>query len=694
MKQNPIYTWKRAPFIRMMAPLLAGIVFQRILNIYIEITWTCILLSSACLCFFSYLKLRTKFKWYWTSGIFIQVIFFSLGALLLHYRDISNSGFFIGKHYTDKAVLLLQIEEPLSEKPNSFKAVASLHWMANGFTSQKVKGNVIIYFKKNKFIRQQVAYGSRIIVLKGLERIRNSGNPGAFDYETYCHFQDIYYQVYVDSTSFTLLKENHGNLFNKILYKGREKVVDIIRENIKGDKEAGLAEALLIGYKDDLDKSLVQAYSNMGVVHIVAISGLHLGLIYWLLGLMLKPLEKKKSLRWLQLLLFISGLWLFSLLAGAGPSVVRSAVMFTFIIIGKGFSKKAIALNSLAASAFLLLCYNPYWIWDIGFQLSYLAVWSLIVFMQPIYRLVFLQNKILDVVWQMNAVTISAQILTVPVSIYYFHQFPNLFLLTNMIAVPLSSIIVVGEIFLCCGSFFPYLPLHIGAILKYLILLMNGFVLSMDRLPFALWTGILINFSQVLLLYTAIAFFTGFIAYRNKKHFVSFLLTLLIFACISFWSNWNAKQQCIIIVYNAGRFTAIDFVEGKRTFFVVDSELIDNKNMIDYQVNPSRSLFRIQQIENIEKSSGKNEFVFGNQEIFMADGRAISNAGTFLDLLILASNKPLNPDDFLKHHICKRVIADASISVRNTASWREACIKRKILFHSVRESGAFLLRIN
>ena len=156
----------------------------------------------------------------------------------------------------------------------------------------------------------------------------------------------------------------------------------------------GLAEALLIGYKDDLDKTLVQSYSNTGVVHVIAISGLHLGLIYWLLLMLFKPLQKRK-LKWLRPVFILTGLWLFSLLAGAQPSVLRSAVMFTCIVLGDSFARKSSIYNTLALSALLLLCINPYWLWDVGFQLSYAAVLSIVIFMQPIYNWFYIKNKVL-----------------------------------------------------------------------------------------------------------------------------------------------------------------------------------------------------------------------------------------------------------------------------------------------------------
>src|SRR5207249_5898697 len=171
------------------------------------------------------------------------------------------------------------------------------------------------------------------------------------------------------------------------------------KKYISGEKEQGLDEALLIGYKDDLDKNLVQAYSNTGVVHIIAISGLHLGLIYWLLLLLTKPLKRRKKFNWLRLLLIISSLWLFSILAGGQPSVLRSALMFTVLAFGEVVLRRTNIFNSLAASAFVLLCINPFWLWDVGFQLSYAALLSILIFFKPVSNWFYFNNKIVSFLW-------------------------------------------------------------------------------------------------------------------------------------------------------------------------------------------------------------------------------------------------------------------------------------------------------
>jgi competence protein ComEC len=182
--------------------------------------------------------------------------------------------------------------------------------------------------------------------------------------------------------------------------------------------------------------------------------------------------------------IIISGLWLFSLLAGAQASVLRSAVMFTCIVLGKNFLRSSSIYNTLAVSAFMLLCYDPFWFWDVGFQLSYAAVLSIVIFVKPIYNWFYIRNKILDFIWKLNAVSIAAQLLTTPFSLYHFHQFPSFFLLSNFAVVPLSSIVVLGEIFLCSTFFFPFVASISGKLLSKFIWIMNSYIERIEALPY------------------------------------------------------------------------------------------------------------------------------------------------------------------------------------------------------------------
>ena len=464
---------------------------------------------------------------------------------------------------------------------------------------------------------------------------------------------------------FIILDKKKQSLFGRILFPIRKKVLSVLRTNIPGEKELGLAEALLIGYKDDLDKTLVQSYTNTGVVHIIAISGLHLGLIYWLFVQVLKPLKRRKISKWLNPVIIISGLWLFSLLAGGQPSVLRSAVMFSCIVLAGSLSRKTSIYNTLAFSAFVLLCINPYWLWDVGFQLSYVAVLSIVIFMKPIYNLFFIKNKILDLIWKLNAVTIAAQLLTMPFSIYHFHQFPNFFMLTNFVAVPLSSIIVLGEIFLCAVSFIPFLALLAGKIISWLIWVMNSYIEKIESLPFSLWDGMQINIEQTVLLIIAVAGFGYWLLEKQKAGAIAAVIGVLLFISLRSSSFYQAYHQKKLIVYNIPRHQAIDIINGRDYFFVGDCDILSDDFVRNFHLKPSRVLHRIEPVDQLrDLSEQENLMQYGSKKILLIDKNyefGSLDAKIPLDILVVSKNPKLYFSSLTRAFNIRQVVFDGSV---------------------------------
>jgi competence protein ComEC len=504
--------------------------------------------------------------------------------------------------------------------------------------------------------------------------------------------------VYLKPGEFELLTSKKEKWFRKFIYSTRDNVLTILRKYIRHEKELGLAEALLIGYKNDLEQSLVQSYTNTGVVHIIAISGLHLGLIYWLLGILLRPLQKSKRLKWVRPLLIITGLWLFSLLAGAQPSILRSALMFTFIVLGDTFLRKTSVYNTMAVSAFVLLCINPFYLWDVGFQLSYAAVLSIIIFMRPVYNWFYIPNKMLDFIWKLNAVTIAAQVLTVPVGIYHFHQFPNLFLLTNFVAVPLSSIILLGEILLCCMAVIPPLATVTGKLLSFLIHIMNSYIEKIETIRFSLWDGLQISMAQALLLFVLSASVSYWLMEKQKKGLIAGLGALLLFICLRTWSFTESEMQQKIIVYNVPQKRAVDFINGRNYFFAGDNELLEDGFARNFHLKPSRILFRIndsQQPANL--TIYENYARFLNKNILLIDQTIDFEPAAnklVVDLVVISKNPKLYIRNLSKTLDIKQVVFDGSVPFWKTVYWKRDCDSLNIPWHDVSTQGAFVMRLN
>jgi competence protein ComEC len=518
--------WKKAPFIRLLIPLAAGISIQFFLPITKSLNGLILILSISILLFSLLVPVKSLFGRSRITGLAIHIVLLSLGRLLVVLNQDEPPVFPAAPR--EPHPLIVRLESDPVHRTASDRALAILRYACTGHACRRLKGKVFIYFRKER-LPQGLHAGSLILFDKPLQPIENTGMPAGLDYRQYCRIRHIGARVFLGPGDFMLIGEEREGVFRSILLSWRKKIIAVLRCYVPEKTENGLLEALMIGYTEDLDRALLQSYADTGVVHIIAISGLHLALIYQVLQLLLK---RMKGWKWLKLVVLLGSLWLFSLLTGASASVIRSAVMFSFLLLARHFSRETNLYNSLAASAFLLLCFDPYWLLDTGFQLSYAAVLSLAVFLEPVRSWFQLQNRLLNGLWQSASVSLSAQVLTTPVSLFYFHRFPNYFLFTNLVAVPLSGFILINGLVLCLLSFSPTLAGMAARPLGWSIWLLNGFVKYMAGLPGAISDQLAVDGWQVLLLYSLIG--SGWIFFRTggKKWLFAALVSICLFLLI------------------------------------------------------------------------------------------------------------------------------------------------------------------
>ena len=691
--------WKKAPFIRILLPIILGITAQ----FYFTLTLIYILFFSGFsivfFLLFSVIPLAYRYTYQWLQGLIIFIIIFFAGMLLVYQKDIRNDKKWFGHLLNDSSTLTVKINEPPVEKDKSFKVEGIVESINNTGINKEVDGKILIYFSKEDSL-QLPKYGDKILVAAGLQLIKNAGNPGSFNYSRYMAFQQTFYHVFLNKNKWVLLPAHKENVLYAFVYKARSGVINILQEFIKGsNKVTGIAEALLIGYKEDLDKDVVQAYSNTGVVHIIAISGMHLGLIYAVLVWIFLRLPLIKRNATIKVIIILSCLWLFSLLTGGSASVLRSAVMFTCILIGKEFFKQASIYNSLSASAFLLLCYNPFLLWDVGFQLSYCAVVGIVWLQKPIQNLYYSKHKILRYLWQMCAVTISAQILTLPICIYYFHQIPVLFLFTNLICVPLSTVILFAEILLIILSGVTLIASFMGKFIYVLTWSMNFVIDKCNDLPFSLIDKIYATPVTTGFLYAFVfTIVTGLLHY-NKKLIKLSLLYFSIFSAIWSYGKFTLIQQKKIIIYNVSRHTAIDFVAGNKYFFVGDDAIKEEGALQNFNLKPARVLLQMNESSDTLISLKKSKYVwqFYNKRIMIID-TALSfiplQKKLELDVLLITKNANVDIAVITSSITPRSVVFDASNSLWKIAQWKKQCSLLHLPCFTTAEQGAFILDAN
>ena len=633
------------------------------------------------LCFW-WLPIGLRFRLRSASGMAIHLLFFGLGGLLATAKNISNHSLWLGKMHQYDAVLLVIEEEPV-ERPQSFKAQATVAAVYRQGRRLPATGGVLLYFREGS--AAGIHYGTQVLVRDTLPLIKNAGNPGGFDFQQYSLFNGRSHQRWLNTTDFVVLPQPKTRWLYAMLNRVREWVLHMLRTYIPGKREQSLAEALLIGYKAHLEQDLVQMYSNTGVVHIIAISGMHIGFIYLLLLFVTKPLQRRHT-SWLRMLLIIAVLWLFSLLAGGQPSVLRSAVMFTLIGVGTVLSRNSNMFNTLALSAFALLCINPFWLWDVGFQLSYAAVLSIILFYQPVYNLLFFRHKVFDYLWRMGAVSVAAQILTLPLSIYHFHQFPTVFFIANVVAVPLSTAALAGAALVCFSAPLPVVAAIVGKLTAWLIFALNWCVEKLNAFPFAVWNSLYISVPQTLLLYCIITALALWFWLRAQKFLVAAGVGALLFVGLRTASFLKANDQRKLVVYNISKHTAIDIFQGRAVYFFGDAHLLEDGFLRNFHLQPSRIKNRMQSLQVWSRP----HFTLWGQNISVLDSTTASLPARTIHLLVVTHKTNVDLQKLFQQHQPRRIVIDSSVPVYQKKLWQQAALAAGVPCHSTTDSGAFV----
>ncbi|MBV7528872.1 ComEC/Rec2 family competence protein [Chitinophaga sp. sic0106] len=529
-----------APFIRLIIPFTAGILLQYYLdmNVYAFLLVIPLLIFS-----WLYQRLRPdqRFRLRAWQALLLWLFLFFVGAFRLYMANLLHHPASYPQFYTQGDIIQLEITEPPQVKTNSISGVAHLKYILHNGQIISPKGKINLYADKR--LKDSIRWGSLLYTNNTLMPMRNQPES-SFDYQRYCADRGIYHQVYIPFSGYHPVGLAPVNGIRLFLHRAAGFCTATFNRYVGPGPEAGMAAALLIGDRQGLDKDLVKDYSNTGIVHVIAISGMHLSLLYASLLLALSWLPAGQRGDLLKAVLVLLFLWGFTFLTGASASVLRAAVMFTATTLGQFvLARKSNIFNSLAASAFILLAVNPYLVMDTGFQLSYLAVLSIILFQPKIYAGLHCKNKWLDYLWQMAALTLAAQLLTTPLCLYYYHQFPTWFLLANLVAVPLSTIIIYGEILLLLVVPVPLLAGWLGRGVHGLIWLMDLLVKWIGELPLALITNIPCNKLMLVLLYLALAAMALYWYHRFREARLAMICCLNFTLLVLLYLQWHPVSK-------------------------------------------------------------------------------------------------------------------------------------------------------
>ncbi len=683
------------PFFRLLIPLIAGIIFFYIFpqnEGYVSFLISIIFSFSVILIVLSWFlrNKKSNFKYRWIFGIGLFLLLFSTGVFLTCQKQ--NKSDFLDINI--KSTFSIELTEIPIEKTNSFLCrvkVLSRIDSAGKFHSAKEKA--LIYIAKDS-ASQNLTSGDRLITNTTFKKPDGVINPNGFDYASYLQRQEIgattyipsgYWQKYGQNTNFSLIRTAE---------KTQEKLMKIYRKfGISGDEFAVLA-ALTLGSKDALHPELRQNYTTSGGMHILAVSGLHVGIIYIVLVFAFSFLGKSTKLKLLKTSLIILFLWFYAFITGLPPSVIRATLMFSLIALGTGLERKAQIYNTISMSAFFMLLVNPFFLFDVGFQLSFSAVVAIVYFQPKISKLLTITVKPLKWMWDLTAVSLAAQIGTAPFSIFYFHQFPNYFFITNLLAIPIATFIIYTAVALFVFSPVPYISTAIAFILKSLLIALNFSIEKIHHLPFSL-TITYIDFWQLLLIYVAIALFT---IYLSNKKFIPLLLTLislLIFSEINLHRTLNCQKINEVLVFSDNTNTHVSFIKNGRNFvFTTDSTAYSR---VSGNFILANKLINAEKVE--EKQWFNNGFAYFNDKKFLIltdenFNKKTSNTPLKIDYLIIGNKLKPRINDILNCITPTEIIVDKTISEWYTQQIKQTCNKKNIRFYALNENRAYILNFN
>jgi len=627
------------------------------------------------------------------GAIGLAVIFLSGYMLLLLKTDSRNAEHFI---HSKKPIdyYTATIDNYTQEKDKSWKVEAVVTEIRSDSAWQKASGRILIFFSKKDF-EQPFAYGDQVLIKGSPALLTLPGNPGEFDYKRFLTFKGIYHQHFLRGDDVRKI----GYAPSKIMYgyaiQARLWADSKLKQYVKGEREYGIASALVLGVTDGLDNEIMQAYSATGALHVLSVSGLHVSIIYAILLLLLKPLSKKQSGKWMLALVSLIVLWSYAFVTGLSPSVMRAVTMFSFIAVARPLNWTTNIYNTLAASAFCLLLYDPYLIMSVGFQLSYLAVLGIVYLQRPMYQWWEAPNWLLDKIWQITTVSIAAQLATVSLGLLYFHQFPVYFIFSNLLVIPISFAVLVLGLLVPLVSFIPTLASFIGLVLSWSIKLMNNSVTVVEALPYSLVDNIFITTPQSWLI---MAILISVIALIHYKIFYATLITtsLIIFFSISQWMHYqseiNRKQ---LIVYKVAGHQAVDLINTGYAHFFADSILQSDEEKTRFHIRPNRLINGVERIEVlkdqpfVKKIEGYQLVRWEGKTILILEEKKGVLPILSVDYVILSNNSAALSTIMEKINF-KTLIIDGSNSFYFAEKIRKEAALSNISIHSVLHQGAFI----
>ena len=692
-----MFNWGHIPLVRVVAIFASGILLG--IYQYDAFSLSTSLAIASCFFLFYIVSVFIKSKSRVTKiskGIFGFCSLFFFGYVLVQVRTASANPSNISHIHQPIKAYRAVVEGHIEEKKNSFKTTLVVKEIKTDSGWREASGKINFYISRKTFTHN-LTWGDEIIVVGQPQPIQPPANPYEFDFKRFLTFKNTYHQQFIQGNDYKLTGRVEVGLL-RYSSLARAYFSSIIKKYVQGAQEQAVSLALVIGVTDGIDDELVSAYSASGAMHVLAVSGLHIGIIYWIILLLMKPLQKTKKGKWVVAVVSLIILWGYSFVTGLSPSVLRAVTMFSFMAIAKPLNIRSNIFNTLAASALILLLFDPYLIMSVGFQLSYLAVLGIIWIQRPLFLLYEAKTYLGLKIWEITCVSIAAQATTFSLGLLYFHQFPTYFLISNLIVIPVSFVVLIAGIVLIVVSAITPIAQFVGSVLYWSSWFLNKVVFIVEDWPVSIISNIYIDVFQAWIIMGIVASLIFVFQFKNMKWlYAAFALSVVL--CTARWIHFNEHSfYKALYVFNVSGKSVIEIFDNNKTFLLSDSSLLNDEERIRFHIRPNRLVNLIHQTSafNLNEGNDREFQVFSySGKNFLFINHKVNKLPTNVkyDVVVIGTKAAWKTPEILANYGNLPIILDSSWSA-GQISW----LKKKLKalpenVYVVEERGTYIKKL-
>lgn len=611
-------------------------------------------------------------------GILVALSTISIGILSVSSTYSKNqSNHYSHKDVTGSRMWKIKIHEVLKSSTFSDRYVAKVLTLEN----EKASGRLLLSFPLDT-TAEGLMVDDELIVYTELSGTNPPLNPHQFDYRNYLEGLGITNQMRLGRNDFFMAQNAERTIYG-VAAKFRNQIIDNLKKANFGKEELGIIQALLLGQRNEISAETYNNYKNAGAVHMLAVSGLHIGILLLLLQFIVRPIERLPKGKTIKLILIVGLLWGFALLAGLSASVVRAVTMFSFVAYALYLKRPGNTFNILALSMFaILLAIDPMLLFQVGFQMSYAAVFAIVWIYPLLERLWNPKNKIARYFWQLLSVSIAAQLGVLPISLFYFHQFPGLFFVSNLLIVPTLGLILGIGILVIFLALLNRLPDILVTAYDTLIRWMNGIIGWVAQQEAFVFRNISFDEVQLILVYTILICAVVFFSRPTFKKAIALFLGVIGFQFWLFNTSYQSWHKETLFLAHQTRNSILVHQTGNHLSAIAQGDQGLERLTTDYQI--------AERILSIAHHPLKNAYQWHNKNLMIIDSlRVYPKKKGNTDYVLLTGSPKLNLERLIDSVHPKTIIADGSNYISYIGRWRETCTRREVPFHYTGEEGAF-----